>query len=168
VLVKFKGCAFFGFIPCSNTATEEEIDVNVLNGKLGYINKATKEVGVDLNPAKKKALFAQFTCGSIATTEVGAAPNKKNELAYYPGKGGGDGIISPITPINQMTPTYTQEFTVNESFENIPSKFEGKPLQLLEALTYNPGESEYRSAWSRAGEAVTNVNTLPEEGEIKA
>ena len=55
--------------------------------------------------------------------------------------------------------------------ENIPNKFEGKPLQVLESYAYS-GENPLNSQlWSKAGEIITNVNTLEpagEEGEIKA
>jgi hypothetical protein len=168
VVVKFQGCKIFGSAPCSNSSNEGEIIVNTLKGSLGYINKANKEVGVDLNPAKKKGEFAKFTCIGTLTTIVGVGTSEKGFQPVYPGKGGGDGIISPITPVNQMTSTLTQVYTVNATEENIPSQFEGKPLQLLEDYTYNNGEPEYRSAWSKAGEEITNVNTGEEEVEIKA
>ena len=67
-----------------------------------------------------------------------------------------------------MSDSFTQIYTTNEEDENIPNKFEGKPLQVLEAEIYNTNEPEYMSAWSKAGESITNVNTPEEEVEIKA
>ena len=68
-----------------------------------------------------------------------------------------------------MTPTYEQVYTVNpETFENIPSKFEGKHISLLEDYTYNSELPRYTTKWSASGEEITNVNTPEEEGEIKA
>jgi hypothetical protein len=74
-----------------------------------------------------------------------------------------------------MTTVLTQAFTTNEeTSENIPSKFEGKPIQVLEDFFSNltvPGEG---SKWSPAGETVTAHNSCDackgEEGvgEIKA
>lgn len=165
VAVKFYGCKALGSIPCSNSTSPEEIEVNTLSGTLGYINKSKHEVGLDLNPVIKNGPFASFTCGAILSSVVGAG-NKKEGTAYG-GKGGGDGIISPIEPINQMTSKLTQVYATTESDENIPNKFEGKPLQVLESYLYNAEEQQLSSQWSKAGEIVTNVNTGEEEGEIK-
>jgi hypothetical protein len=170
VSVRFHQCALFGSIPCSNTPNEGEVLVNPLKGTLGYINKGAKEVGVNLTPEKKKGDFVQFSCGGGLGTVVGeagkAGPHEGGPV-YLP-KGGGDGIISPITPVNQMSGAFTQVFTTTEDAENIPNKFEGKPLQVLESYTYNAEEPENSQLWSKAGEIITNVNTPEEEVEIKA
>jgi hypothetical protein len=171
IAVKFSGCKLFGSIPCSNAGVEQ-INVNTLKGKLGYINKAKKEVGIDLNPKVAKGEFARFDCSGLTAVVVGADPKLKGESApVYPPNGGGDGIISPIAPVNTMTTKYTQTYTTTALDENIPNKFEGTaPLQVLEAYGYapeNPGNSQL---WGKAGEVITNVNTLEpagEEGEIK-
>ena len=169
IAVRFDGCKVFGGVPCSNTANEGEVEVNTLKGTLGYINKSKKEVGIDLNPEVKKGEFAKFNCGGVITTVVGADPKAKGESApVYPGKGGGDGIISPITPVNHMTTEFTQTYTVSSEQENIPNKFEGKPLQVLEAYAFAEEEPRSSWLWSKAGEEITNVNTLEGEGEIKA
>jgi hypothetical protein len=168
VAVKFVGCKLFGSTPCSNSSVEGEINVNALKGKLGYIDKATKEVGVQLEPVTKKGEFAKFVCAGFITTVVGVDANSKTEaLPAYSGTGR-DGIISPITPVNQMTHELTQVYTVNSEHENVPSKFEGKPAELLESYVENNNELQFRSAWSKAGETITNVNTSETEGEIKA
>jgi hypothetical protein len=172
VVVTFTGCKALGVAPCSNTPNAGEIKVNLLKGKLGFIDKANNEVGLDLTPAKAKGDFAQFTCElgeTLLTTTVGVAPNTIHEKAVYAPKGGGDGIISPITPINEMSSTFTQEYKENGEDENVPTKFEGSaPLQVLESFLYNPKEAEYRSSWSKAGEALTNVSTPEEPVEIKS
>ncbi len=170
VSVIFHGCKALGSIPCANTVNEEEIQVNALRGTLGYINKASKEVGVDLTPEKKKGEFAKFDCGGILGTVVGAAgkagPHEGGPV--YAGKGGGDGIISPITPVNEMSSAFTQVYTFNEARENIPNKFEGKPLQVLETYIFIPEQPNVSTLWSKAGESITNVNTPEEPVEIKA
>jgi hypothetical protein len=179
IVVKFHGCKLFGSSPCQNTSTEGEIAVNVLKGTIGFINKTVspREVGLLLNPAKSKGEFAKFTCLGTITTVVGVGPSKavgtKGEQVtlkcFYPEPHcGGDGIISPVTPVNTMTTELTQVYTVNAKEENIPSKFEGKPIELLEDLGYSNNEPEYVTAWSAAGEEITNVNTSEEVGEIKA
>ncbi len=168
VSVKFVGCKLAGSSPCSNSSVEGEINVNLLKGKLGYISKAKKEVGVLLEPAVKKGEFAKFVCSGFIATVVGVDANTKTEGGPVYTGSGHDGIISPITPVNTMTKEETQVYTINENEENIPSKFEGKPLDLLESYIYNNEQPEYRSSWSRAGETITNVNTSETEAEIKA
>ena len=169
VTVKFLGCKVFGSAPCSNGTNVGEILVNILKGSLGYINKATKEVGLLLEPAQKKGEFAKFTCAGILTTVVGVG-NKTEGAAYAPETTGGfDGIISPITPVNTMSKEFTQVYTTNEAAENVPSHFAGKHNELLESYLFN-NESGESTKWSPAGETITNVNTQSsgEEVEIKA
>ncbi len=168
VSVKFVGCKLFGTVPCSDSSVEGEINVNQLKGKLGYIDKANKEVGIQLEPAVKKGEFVKFVCAGIVTTVVGVDGNTKTEgQPAYAGTGR-DGIVSPIAPVDQMTHELTQVYTINSEDENIPSKFEGKPAELLESYVVNGEELAYRTAWSKAGETITNVNTSATEGEIKA
>jgi hypothetical protein len=170
ISVKFRGCKLFGTTPCSNGPNEGEILVNTLKGSLGYISKAKKEVGVLLEPAVKKGEFAKFNCGSILSTVVGVG-NEKEGAAYTTEKTGGyDGIISPIVPVNTMSKAFTQTYTVNEQFENIPSKLEGKHIELLEDYTYNNEMPSESTLWAKSGEAITNENHQEgeEEAEIKA
>ncbi len=170
VHVKFSGCIALGSIPCENTATEGVIETNILKGSLGYIKKAApKEVGVDIKPQSGKE-FAKFSCGSTIAFRVGEGTAK--EGPFYP-KGGGDGVIGVVTPINEQTTVLTQTFIANEETnENIPSKFEGKPIQVLEDWFTSGGNSF--SKWSPAGQTVTAHNSCKackgEEGvgEIKA
>jgi hypothetical protein len=168
ISVKFRGCKLFGSTPCQNGSEPGEIATNTLKGSLGYINKAKKEVGVLLTPAKAKGAFAQFGCGGVITTVVGVG--NSTEGAYYEPEttGGYDGIISPVTPVNTMTKALTQVYKVTATAENIPSKFEGKHIELLETYSFNTENPEITFMWSRAGEEITNVNTPEEEVEIKA
>ena len=171
IAVRFKGCKLLGAVPCQNTPTEGEVLVNPLKGSLGYINKSSKEVGVLLEPETKKGRFATFSCnlGETPLTTVVGVGNAKEGAAYSPENHGGyDGIISPITPVNTMTNQLTQVYTVNENEENVPSKFEGKHIELLESYVFNATEPQRTTKWSKAGEAITNVNTSETEGEIKA
>jgi hypothetical protein len=169
VAVKFLGCKLFGSVPCSNGPEEGEILVKPLKGKLGYIDKAEKKVGLLLEPKTKHGDFANFTCGSILSTVVGVGNSKEGAFFEPENKGGNDQIISPITPVNTMTSSYEQVYTVNPStYENIPSKFEGKPISLLESYTFNNEEPGLTTQWMASGEEITNVNTQSEESEIKA
>jgi hypothetical protein len=183
--VTFYGCNLLGSFPCENAAPEEVV-TNVLKGKLGWINKAAKEVGVLLEPAAgKHAAFAEFECPGLPVAIKVGVGNKKEGAAHTTSgcdqecagatpeeekHGGYDGVISPITPVNVMTSSFTQEFKV-EPLEggcpmNIPSSFEGKHIDVLENV--QSGYEGVSSMWGCAGEEVTNVNTPEEAGEIKA
>ncbi len=188
VHVTFTGCKALGSIPCEN-AGPEEITTTELKGKLGYISKPNKEVGVLLEPVKKHGAFAEFVCPGLGLTTVVGVGSKKEGAAHTssgcdqecPGAtpeeekhGGYDGVISPIKPVNEMTSTYTQEYKVvgtytdEECPENTPSKFEGKHIDLLENRPYLTSEPTTSLMWGCAGEEITNVNTPAEAGEIKA
>jgi hypothetical protein len=173
VHVTFKGCKLFGNSPCSSAgAASGEVKTNALKGKLGIIKKATKEVGVLLEPVTKHGPFANFDCGGGETPITVGVGNTKDGAFWLPeNKGGDDQIISPITPVNQMTTKFTQIYSTNheEPVENIPNKFEGKPRSSLESYDelYIGETLEGQSPWSAAGEEVTNVNTPEKPGEIK-
>jgi hypothetical protein len=167
VAVTFHGCMVFSEVSCTNTAVEGEIQVNALKGRLGYINKASKEVGVLLEPAEHKGHFLHFTClEGLLETVVGRSSGKEGH-AYLSSGGGHDGIISSITPINTMTTTFTQTYAINELFENIPQFETGKKYE-LESYVDNTESPEFSTKWSKSGQSLTNVNTSEEETEIKA
>jgi hypothetical protein len=187
VKVTFRGCILLGTIPCSTQgAASGEVVVNTMKGELGYIDKAKKEVGVLLEPATPKGNFAVFHCFSEAeeTNSVIAVGvgNETEGTAYQPeSTGGNDGIISPITPVDAMTSTFTQAYTVyvspgsqnEEVVYNLPTKFESGPVTALEMFieageAYEKGENTRSSQWSPAGEEVTNVSTPEGAAEIKA
>ncbi len=164
ITVLFEGCVIFGSVPCSNTGTEGRIAVNTLKGTLGWINKSAtpRQVGLLLEPVVKGGEFAEFVC-AVTESHVGVA--KASESPAYPPKGGGDGIISPVTPVNIMTKEFTQIYAVSAADENIPNKFEGSaPLKVLETWLGKLEEPEFGSKWSKAGEELTNVerDCIPE------
>jgi hypothetical protein len=199
IQVTFTGCAIFGSIPCWTPGLSEgEIKTSTLKGKLGWLNKSAKEVGVVLEPTAKHGQFARLTCAEFEGVAVGVG-NKKEGAEFAQGEkypegcygswaegceatpaeekhGGYDQVISPITPVNQMTGEFTQVFSQEASYphKNIPSSFEKKHLSVLEdyviaeaLLEFYP-ESEEESQWSAAGETITNVVKPEEAGEIKA
>ncbi len=185
VHVKFTGCLLLGQVPCKSSGAEEgEVDTNPLKGELGYIKKSSKEVGVELEPAKKGGTFAEFECAGTLNTVVGAG-SKKTGAEYTstgcygecpgttPGQeahGGYDGIISPITPVNEMTNEYKQVYTQESEYpyRNIPSSFEKKHIDVLEDYISLVSEPSHQTDWSAAGEVITNANTPEETSEIKA
>jgi hypothetical protein len=171
--ISFEHCAVFGTAPCANTPTEE-IQVNPLRGSLGYIKHHPKQVGILLTPEKAPEPFAQFSCLGVITTVVGQG-NAIEGTAYKEAngeenKGGNDGIIAPITPINEMTKFLVQTYTFNSKLENIPSRFLEGQRESLETYEYSPFESAFGSRWSPAGQQVTaeSAQENGEEIEIKA
>ena len=65
LLVTFTGCKLLSDGPCQN-GSPGEIKLNPLRGKLGWINKAQKEVGVLFEPvAGNGGRFAVFNCGPL-------------------------------------------------------------------------------------------------------
>jgi hypothetical protein len=202
VHVTFTACNLFGSFVCEQEGKEPgEIETSTLKGKLGWIDKSEKEVGVLLEPAQHHGRFTEFACGGIGVV-VGVG-NKKEGTEYVQGEnypegcfgapsakepeggcpkatpteekhGGYDGVISPITPVNQMTSEFTQVYTEEPEYphRNLPTHFEGKHIDLLEDYqTLAPSgyeEATHTTGWSSAGEVITNVNTPEEEGEIKA
>ncbi len=201
VSVRFEGCEFFGLPANSPGEPAGYIHVNQLKGRLGYLNKANHEVGVLLEPAVAGGTFATVEVingEGVITVGVGDAA----EGSYYEAKGtpgtpnGGDGIISPITPVNTLTRTFTQEYRVNvntyecaelpewepncgdsEYFgkneeytqsENTPNHFEGGSLKVLEGWLEFPNAG-LQGMWNSSGEEITNVNTVGSGyAEIKA
>jgi len=183
VEVTFQGCHanLLGLV-CTGGEVEEfeegyikekpgEIKTRSLTGKLGYIEGAGTEhpvVGISLRPEGKKALFAQFICGGILVVRVGANPHK----------GGGNSIISPISPINVMGTTAVQTYTQQQECEvveevnvchgtgvQIPTSFEGGKPDILETeISDNFANIE----WAGSAQTLTTTNTLEEEVEIKA
>lgn len=174
IKVLFKGCLALGVLACSNTAHAEEIEVNTLDGSLGYINKAQHEVGVLLEPKVTDGPFAEFQCEGLNFVVGAAQPTESSrfysklpepvESWYTPN--GGDGIISPITPVNTLTDEFKQVYSTTEDGENIPDKFENGPLKALEVYSWNP--EGFEGTWSPAGEEIENTNHLGGYAEIKA
>jgi hypothetical protein len=203
VKVVFTGCQFNGNPSTTPGHPAGEIVTYTLKGHLGYINKSTTSVGVLLEPAAAGGAFAEFEIVGVSTTptiEFVGGGNATEGAFYEEANGspnGGDGVISPIVPVDAMTHTFTQHYTAettqpylpvscpiantcplgsedgfedgkgNADYVNVPSHFEGGPLEVLEVYQENLGNHN-TSAWSPAAEEITNVNTLEGEAEIKA
>jgi hypothetical protein len=186
IKVSFEGCEYFagGLCTSSGAANEGEVDTALLKGKLGWITKSPKVVGVVLEPATSHAPFANFLCGGFAEFTVGVG-NKKEGTWYTssgcggecPGAtpeeekhGGYNQVISPITPINKMTNAFTQVYTraAEAPFGNVPHALYNKHISALETKPGLPALPEIEFDWAASSEEITNVNTPEEEGEIKA
>ncbi len=200
VSVRFKGCQTAG-IPVTTPGLGlqvGEIQVNPLKGRLGYINKSAHEVGVLLEPATAGGYFTEFEVEGLATIWRVGVGNPATAGSFYEENNapvvpagndgtGNDGIVSPISPVNTMTRTFTQNYRAEEvpypcndptcgtknpgeygADLTIPSHFEGGPLEELEVYyeRYTECDNEPKFAgcrkdeWSPGGEEITNVNTL--------
>ena len=188
VSVSFKGCTSFGFPAQTHGLPAGEIQTDSLKGRLGYISKATHEVGVLLEPSTAGGEFAEFEALEGDILEHVGVGNATAGAAYEetgPGNPTGhDGVMSPITPVGQMTHTFTQNYRAEEdqqpcpqamcqkpelpSWINVPSRFEGGQLEALETFFKVPVDTpEFTTEWSPAAEEVTNVNTVEGNAEIK-
>ncbi len=129
----FSGCKLLGASPCSEHADEGEIDVNPLKGELGYINKSKDEVGVLLEPAEEKGRVrgVQLRIG-LRSTRSSASGDAKEGAAYSPERRAATTDHLADHACQHDEPRLTQVYTINENEENIPSKFEGKHIDLLE------------------------------------
>ena len=196
--MRFAGCTSFGEPATTPGLPAGEIQTAPFKGRLGYINKATHAVGVLLQPATAGGPFAEFEVFEGQKVDHVGAGSAAEGAFYEEASGtptGNDGVISPITPINQMTHTFTQNYRTetiapyepvscpishtcphgDENFAeepakdilNIPSHFEGGPVEALENYLANSEPGNGTGSWSPAGQEITNVNTVEGEAEIK-
>jgi hypothetical protein len=169
-VARYEGCHTLG-MSCANFRAEnpenhvktEYIFTDQLRGILGYVKKtAPKEIGIDWKPESGHEV-AKFSCGGNMTIVLGGAQAKEGPV--YSPSGGGSGMIAVVTPINEMVPSITQVLSANEeTTENIPSKFEGKPLQALEGYFLNPDNFEHGSKWSPMAESAIWQSTFNQAG----
>jgi hypothetical protein len=126
-----------------------EIWTKTLKGVLGYIKRgAPEEVGIAWKPLEGNE-WAKFACGS--TTDIVLGGVNKKEGPAYPAPGGGAGVITAVAPIDQMGYGVDFTFMTDEATEeNLPTGFEGGPLQELEGYFYNTETVAKGSKWSRA------------------
>ncbi len=153
-----------GALACSNAGAPEahggKIITEALKGTVGYIDKEKNEVGITLEPEYAKADLVRFTCGPSLSLAIGGASSKKEGPAYQP-KGGGDAIVTQISPVNEMAGGYgsgsgfQHVYAFNEQLENLPTHLEGKPVKALEAYEFNAEEPTKGSKWSKAGIGLT-------------
>ncbi len=140
VISEFKGCTSLGKKCNSPAAKAGTIVTNKLAGELGYINKASKNVGVLLK-AETGSILAEFNCEGIEIVTTGS-------------------VIGTIAPVNTFTKVETNVFAVNgEGFQSVKN-FEGGPNH--ELLSTVNGSGPFPS-----GQQAEAVNK-GEELEIKA
>jgi hypothetical protein len=140
VFVIFTGCESSGFKCNTSGAASGEIKTNELSGELGYLEKATKKVGIVLKPVGTS--FAEFECSSLVKVKVTGA------------------VVGEITPINTMTKTFTLKLEQSKGIQKW-TKLEGGVESVLKT-SINGGTAE------QSGDESTDTITTEEEAEIKA
>jgi hypothetical protein len=140
LVLKFKECSS-GANSCGTSGT---VTSNRLQGTLGYISAAGKEVGLDLAPEAGGGALLEFTCeGGVGKVQV---------------KGS---VIGAITPVNTSTGSYTLTFALTKAGKQSITKFEGGAEDVLEL-------SKEGGAFEKAALEATDKVIPLVEGEIKA
>jgi hypothetical protein len=121
VTIAFTGCALKK-VPCNTPGSSSgEIVTSLLSLTVGYINKAKKEVGIDLASASGAA-FATFGCGpTLRGVVIGS-------------------VIGRITPINKkVIPSafFTLRFMQASGIQKV-TNLEGGPPDVLETSFGGP------------------------------
>lgn len=98
----------------------------LLKGRLGYVNKATKEVGLLLEPASGEVFAKEFFEGEYAA----------------------GGLIGEVTPVNSSTKSIALKYTISEK-KQVPGKFEG------EATEHYLTTPESKKSWRTAADITT-------------
>jgi hypothetical protein len=123
VKIAFTGCKLKK-VPCNTPGVAPgEIVTGLLSMKIGYINKAKKEVGVDLEEPTGAPIIT-FICGSATRAVVIGS------------------VIGRITPVNKLvTPpeTFKLKFAQVAGVQKI-TKLEGGPIDVLETSLGGPFE----------------------------
>jgi hypothetical protein len=121
ITITFTGCKLTG-IPCNTPGMAPgTIATNLLTMTIGYINKANKEVGVDLVEPFGGG-FLNYGCGPTLFAKVQGS------------------VIGRITPINvKVKPgkVFTLHFTQSKGVQK-PVKLEGGPVDVLETSFGGP------------------------------
>ncbi len=123
VTIVFTGCKLKGIACNTPGAAPGTIATNLLSIRVGYINKANKEVGLDLVPAAG-ARFLAYGCGTALFAKVEGS------------------VIGRITPINKLvTPpkTFILKFFQTAGFQQF-TKLEATPVDILETSFGGPFE----------------------------
>ncbi len=101
--ITLTGCESSGIKCNSPGQVEGTVVTNSLKSLIGYINKAKKEVGVDLEGTSSPT-FAEFDCGAISVAISGS-------------------VIAKVTPVNKMTSVFNEAFTQTKGKQK-PEKLE--------------------------------------------
>lgn len=119
----FSGCKL-NKVPCNTPgATPGTIATNLLSMKIDYINKAKKQVGIDLVEAAG-AMFLEYGCGSATSVEV---------------RGSVIGRVAPINKLVTPSESFKLSFAQKLGVQKFP-KLEAAPIDVLETSFGGPFE----------------------------
>jgi hypothetical protein len=146
VHLKLNGCEptnRFGIKCQSSGARAGEVNLNTLEGHLGFIEAGTEPtVGMALTPtALEQPYVAQFNCGEVPVSITG-------------------GVIASYSPVNKMTASFTVSFKATKGLQT-PEALEGGTPELL---SMSIGGSAAEQTGLKAADKATNQESL----EIKA
>jgi hypothetical protein len=118
---------------------------NPIEGKIGWENKAKKEVALDLVPAPAdEGKYTSFVCPPNLHMSVGGS------------------VLVPVTPVNKMLTKLTLKYKTSTKGHQIPEKFEGEEKDVL--LTSINGKAPEQSGITvtstQTGEEAAEVNTV--------
>jgi hypothetical protein len=139
LVAKFNGCKEETLkTKCQNTGTEGEILTDSLEGELGFV--AGTKVGLDLKPEAPATKDAVFKCaGGAVTIEV-------------------QGSVIHEVKSNTMLLTSKEVFKCTKPGKQVPEKFAGGPLDILES-NLNGG------AFEQACQRIKAITTSEEKIE---
>jgi hypothetical protein len=136
VVIKLSGCSVHGIQShaCTSTGAKSgEIVTTQLSGKLGYISKASKNVGLLLQPSKGEL---------IAECRYGSGEGKEAEFFKLKGS-----IIGAITPANEEITKFSVHFEKTAGGKQVVTHFEGEEAtHTLELTNVVNGKLE-KGAW---------------------
>lgn len=150
--VTFTGCELLHH-QCETGATLGEINTSPLKGEIGYINKATHEVGVLLSSETGIYEVPAMHCAELGLRTSGS-------------------VIGVVTsPVNVFTSTATLTFSQSAGFQSV-KKFEGEAGEHtleVETCGYPTGcaKGEY-SLPGPAGESTLATGSISGKLELKA
>lgn len=137
-VLELAGCEYEGSKCTTAGAATGEIVTSALRGELGWKNKKTGAVALDLLPEEEEAPIAEAKCGSAPVVVQGS-------------------VIVPLTKDTMQTADTLQYEEAKGKQQ--PERFEGEPKDVLEASI--AGE-----AFEQAGLTVTSTQTNEEEVEV--
>jgi hypothetical protein len=146
----FTGCESLGFKCNSAGAAAGEIRTNAIASLLVYINKAKKEVGMDLSPEVVGGLFAEFSCGGVETLKVRGS------------------VIAPVTKVNTAKQASFKLTAKASKGVQKPTEYENEAGKKVKDILETEGAGALPFAFEQSGITTTDTIKLTKEtGEIK-
>lgn len=138
--IKLTGCELVGTGKCSSTgAAEGELVSGTLEGVIGFQDKETNKVGLELSGAAEHEVLVEASCAGKSVVIKGA-------------------VIAPITTVNKMSSTFKLKYKATAGKQS-PEHFEGESNAVL-SMSINGGASE------QAGLTLESTVTNEEEVEL--